>query len=146
MLNVTPTLTLILILILTLPRTENPFITLTLTLCCLRYHWSNCHRSKCRITKSVYEIFFLHDVEQKNDYQLTKKFVSEEFNGRSMRPSYSAVLWQKEASHKKMVGPIHKWAKCVCHLHWYHCSIMMSWLKYLSAGWVFQLNTQPGSK
>ena len=35
-LNVTPTLTLNLILILTLPRTKNPIITLTLTLCCLR--------------------------------------------------------------------------------------------------------------
>ena len=50
-LNVTPTLTLILILILILPRTKNPIITLTLTLCCWRYHRrSNCRRSKCRIT------------------------------------------------------------------------------------------------
>ena len=45
------TLTLILILILTLPWTKNPIITLTLNLCCWRYHHrSNCRRSKCRIT------------------------------------------------------------------------------------------------
>ena len=53
MLNITPTLTLtlLLILILTLPWTKNPIITLTLTLCCWRYHHrSNCRRSKCRIT------------------------------------------------------------------------------------------------
>ena len=52
-LNITPTLTLtlILILILTLPWTKNPIITLTLTLCCLRYYYrGNCRRSKCRIT------------------------------------------------------------------------------------------------
>ena len=57
MLNVT--LTLILILILTLPRTKNPMNTLTLTLCCRRYHCrSNCRRSKCRITAFSTELFF----------------------------------------------------------------------------------------
>ena len=34
---------------LTPPQTQNPIITLTLTLCCRRYHHrSNCRRSKCR--------------------------------------------------------------------------------------------------
>ena len=43
-----PTLTLILILIRTLPRTQNPIITLTVTLCCWRYYGrSNCCQSKC---------------------------------------------------------------------------------------------------
>ena len=38
-------------LILTLPRTKNPSITHTLTLCCQRYHRrSNCRRSNCQIT------------------------------------------------------------------------------------------------
>ena len=53
--NITPTLalalTLILILILILPWTKDPIITLTLTLCCWRYHHrSNCRRKQCRIT------------------------------------------------------------------------------------------------
>ena len=42
-LNVTWTLTRILILTFTLPQTKHPIITLTLTICCRRYH----RRSKC---------------------------------------------------------------------------------------------------
>ena len=53
---------------------------------------------------------------------------------------YSALLWQKEASDENEISC--KLAKCVCHLHWHQCTIMMSWLKYLSAGWVFLLKTQ----
>ena len=50
-LNITPTL--IQILILNLPQTPNPIITLTLTLCCLRYQRrSTCRRSKCQIPET----------------------------------------------------------------------------------------------
>ena len=52
---------------------------------------------------------------------------------------FSAVQWQKEATHENKIS--RKWAKCVCHVHWHQCNIGMSWLKYLSAGWVFLLQT-----
>ena len=53
---------------------------------------------------------------------------------------YTAVLWQKEATLENNISC--KWAKCVCHLHWHQCNIIMiSWLKYLSAGWVFLFQT-----
>ena len=42
----------------------------------------------------------------------------------------------------------HKWAKWVCHVHvhWHQCNNIMSWLEYLSAGWVFLLQTRNGSR
>ena len=56
----------------------------------------------------------------------------------------TAILWQKEATLEHDISC--KWAKCVCHVHWYQCNITMSWLKYLSAGWVFLLQTWNGSR
>ena len=49
----------------------------------------------------------------------------------------NVILWQKEATLENDIS--RKWAKAVCHVHWHQCNIMMSWLKYLSAGWVFLL-------
>ena len=56
----------------------------------------------------------------------------------------SAVLWQKEATVENDIS--RKWAKCVCHLHWHQCNIVMPRLKYLSAGWVFLLQTRIESR
>ena len=37
-----------------IPRTKNPIVTLTLTLCCRRHHrMSNCRQSKCRIIENT---------------------------------------------------------------------------------------------
>ena len=41
--------------------------------------------------------------------------------------TYTALLWQKEASDKSDISC--KRAKCVCHLHWRQWNIMMSYLK-----------------
>ena len=57
---------------------------------------------------------------------------------------YTGVLWQKEATLANEIS--RKWAKCICYVHWHQCNIMMSWLKYLSAGRVFLLPTRNGSK
>ena len=57
----------------------------------------------------------------------------------SRSESNAAVQWQKEATLENDIS--RKWAKCVCHLHWHQCNIGMSWLRYLSAGWVFLLQT-----
>ena len=57
---------------------------------------------------------------------------------------YTALLWQKEATLENQIS--RKWAKYVCHVHWRQCNIILSWLKYLSAGWVFLLQTQNGSR
>ena len=40
----------------------------------------------------------------------------------------------------------HKCAKCVCQVHWHQCNIIISWLKYLSAGLEFLLQTWNGSR
>ena len=61
-----------------------------------------------------------------------------------MTGCYTAVLWQKEAALDNDIS--RKWAKCVCYVHWHQCNIIMSWLKYLSAGWVFLLQTWNGSR
>ena len=49
--------------------------------------------------------------------------------------SYTALIWQKEASDKSDIS--RKRAKCVCHLHWRQWNIRMSYLTYLLVGWVF---------
>ena len=49
--------------------------------------------------------------------------------------SYSALIWQKEASDKSDIS--RKRAKCVCHLHWRQWNIRMSYFTYLLVGWVF---------
>ena len=54
---------------------------------------------------------------------------------------YSALLWQKEASDKSDISC--KRAKCVCHLHWRQWNIIMSYLTYLLAGWVFMHKIWP---
>ena len=54
--------------------------------------------------------------------------------------AHTAILWQKEAILENYIS--HRWAKCICHLIWHQCNIIMSWLKYLSAGWVFLLQTR----
>ena len=48
---------------------------------------------------------------------------------------YTALLWQKEASDKIEISC--KRANCVRHFHWRQWNIMMSYLTYLWAGWVF---------
>ena len=55
--------------------------------------------------------------------------------------SNSALLWQKEASDKSDISC--KRAKCVCHFHWCHWNIMMSYLTYLLVGWVFMHKIWP---
>ena len=57
---------------------------------------------------------------------------------------YTAVQWQKEATLENEIS--RKWAKCVCHVHWHQCNIIIFWLKYLSSGWVFLLQTWNGSR
>ena len=47
----------------------------------------------------------------------------------------TALLWQKEASDKSGISC--KWAKCFCHYRWWRWIVMMSYLIYLLAGWVF---------
>ena len=47
----------------------------------------------------------------------------------------STLRGQKEASDKSDI--FRKRAKCVCHFHWQQWNIMMSYLTYLLAGWVF---------
>ena len=49
----------------------------------------------------------------------------------------SALLWQKEATLENDIS--RKWAECVCYVHWHQCNIIISWLKYLPAGWAFLL-------
>ena len=56
----------------------------------------------------------------------------------------TALLWQKEASDKSDISC--KRAKCVCHLHWRQWNIMMSYLTYLLAGWVFMHKIWPGRR
>ena len=58
--------------------------------------------------------------------------------------SYSALIWQKEASDKSDIS--RKRAKCVCHLHWRQWNIMMSYLTYLLVGWVFLHEIWPGRR
>ena len=66
-------------------------------------------------------------------------------SSKSKSGSYSAVLWQKEATLENDFS--RKWARRVCHVHWHQCNIMMSWLnRYLSAGCVFLLQTRNGSR
>ena len=57
---------------------------------------------------------------------------------------HTALLWQKEASDKCAISC--KRAKCVCHLHWCQWNIMMSYLTYLLAGWVFMHKIWPGRR
>ena len=57
--------------------------------------------------------------------------------------NHTAVQWQKEATLENDISC--KWAKCVCHAHWHQCIIIISWPKYLSAGWMFLLQTWNGS-
>ena len=57
---------------------------------------------------------------------------------------YSALLWQKEATLENDISC--KWAKYVSHVNWHRCNIIMSWLTYLSAGWMFLLKIQTGSR
>ena len=57
---------------------------------------------------------------------------------------YAALLWQKEASDKRDISC--KRAKCVCHFHWRQWNIMMSYLTYLLAGWVFMHTIWPGRR
>ena len=47
----------------------------------------------------------------------------------------TALLWQKEASDKIKISC--KRAKCVRHFHWRQWNIMMSYVTYLLARWVF---------
>ena len=54
------------------------------------------------------------------------------------------TLWHKEASRESDVSP--KLAKCIHYLYWHQYNIMISGLWYLSAGWVFVLETWPGSE
>ena len=56
----------------------------------------------------------------------------------------SALLWQKEANLQNEIS--RKWAKCVCYVDWLQCNIISFWLQYISAGWVFLLKTQTGSR
>jgi len=49
----------------------------------------------------------------------------------------TALLWQKEASDESDISC--KRSKCV---HWNYCNTI-SWLRYLSAGWVILLKIQP---
>ena len=58
--------------------------------------------------------------------------------------SYSALIWQKEASDKSDIS--RKRAKCVCHLDWRQWNIMMSYLTYLLVGWVFLHEIWPGRR
>ena len=55
---------------------------------------------------------------------------------------HSAIQWQKEATLGNYIS--RKWANCVLHVHWHQCNIIISWLRYLSAGWVFLLQTRNG--
>ena len=48
---------------------------------------------------------------------------------------HTSLLWQKEASDKSDISC--KRAKCVWHFHWRQWNIMLSYLTYLLAGWVF---------
>ena len=57
---------------------------------------------------------------------------------------YTALIWQKEASDKCDISC--KRAKCVCHFHWRQWNIMMSYLTYLLAGWVFMHKIWPGRR
>ena len=41
---------------------------------------------------------------------------------------------------------LYKRAKCVCHFHWRQWNIMMSYLTYLLAGWVFMHKIWPGRR
>ena len=52
-----------------------------------------------------------------------------------MPMDHTSLLWQKEASDKSDISC--KRAKCVWHFHWRQWNIMMSYLTYLLAGWVF---------
>ena len=61
-----------------------------------------------------------------------------------MHHVYSALLWQKEASDKSEISC--KRAKCVRHFHWCQWNIMMSYLTYLSAGWVSMHKICPGRR
>ena len=56
----------------------------------------------------------------------------------------AALLWQKEASDKSDISC--KRAKCVCHFHWRQWNIMMSYLTYFLAGWVFMHTIWPGRR
>ena len=58
--------------------------------------------------------------------------------------NYAALLWQKEASDKCDISC--KRAKCVHHFHWRQWNIMMSYLTYLLAGWVFMHKIWPGRR
>ena len=58
--------------------------------------------------------------------------------------TYTALLWQKEASDKS--GISRKLAKCICHFHWCQLSIMMFYPTHLLAGWVFIQKIWPGRR
>ena len=62
----------------------------------------------------------------------------------SLEWACTALLCQKEATLENDIS--RRWAKCVCHVHWHECNIIMSWLKYLSAGWVFLLKIRTGNR
>ena len=63
------------------------------------------------------------------------------FTVQDLYVDYTALLWQKEASDKSDISC--KRAKCVCHFHWRQWNIMMSYLTYLLAGWVFMHKIWP---
>ena len=61
---------------------------------------------------------------------------------RTILPYYS----DKRKQLLKMTFLINEQTVSVIHVHWHQCNIMMSWLKYLSAGWVFLLQTPNGTR